>query len=203
MRKLLNHYFFFNLYQLIIGSTNWHKRYAKNFIIPHIKDIPAPTILDFGCGTGNIIKQLPQNIEYTGIDYSKNYIDYDCKKFPKHTFICQSATEDINLNKTFNLIISEALISNFDDENVYLILKNILKHSNKDTKIVISEMNYKIGNSKIENYLLSHERGSHTRGKDEYIKLLSKYFKINNVAEIDNPYRIPYKKAVFECSPLL
>ena len=67
MKQLLNLGIFYNLYQTLIGSEGWLRRYAGTFIVPKIKQSGA-SILDFGCGTGSILKALPDNIQYTGID---------------------------------------------------------------------------------------------------------------------------------------
>ena len=202
MKKILNLYLFYNIYQALIGCNKWHKRYYENFIRPIIENKSIISILDIGCGTGNLVKNLPhtstqKKIYYTGIDYQQNYISYCIKKYPEHKFFCQSALDYIDLKTTFDIIISEALISNFDNENAEKFFENIIRHSNENTTIIISDMNYKKENSKIENLFLSNERGSVLRGKKEYIEILSKYFNIKSVFEINNAYRIPYQKIVF------
>ena len=189
---------FYNIYQSTIGYNGWLKRYYKTFIFPEIQKKSDISLLDLGCGTGNIITKLPTYIHYTGIDYQRNYIDYCIKKYPQCTFICQNAIYDINLNRKFDIIISEALISNFDDKNIEKVFKNIIKLSNENTVIIISDLNFNKNNSKIENFLLKHERGNILRGREEYVKILSKYFKIKTIEEMDNIYRIPYKKIVFK-----
>ena len=52
----------------------WLKRYSNKFILPEInKRKDNIFLLDIGCGTGNLIPYLPENINYMGIDYSQNY----------------------------------------------------------------------------------------------------------------------------------
>lgn len=157
-------------------------------------------VLDLGCGTANIVEFLPENINYTGIDSSSNYIFYDSKKYPGHTFICKNLKEDVSLDKKYDLIISEALVSSLTDANTEVFFNTIKKHAAPDCKIVISDMNYSKTAHTFENFLFKSERGTNFRDREDYLKLLSKHFNIDNVSVISKIYRIPYSKLVFECS---
>ena len=199
MRQILKYPFCYNLYQNIVGCRGFLKNYVRKFIEPKLKTADA-SILDFGCGTANIAEFIPLNVSYTGIDASLKYINYDSKKYPNHKFICKYAHEDLNLNKKFNIIMSEALLSALSDEDAQKMFSTMKAHANKDSKFVFSDMNYSLSNSKIEKFLLCHERGHHLRTKEQFADLISKHFKIDNITVLKNVYRIPYSKVVFECS---
>jgi 2-polyprenyl-3-methyl-5-hydroxy-6-metoxy-1,4-benzoquinol methylase len=199
MKQLLKYHFFYNLYQNLIGCRGFLKRYVNIYIMPKITR-DGMNVLDLGCGTANIVEFLPENINYTGIDSSSNYIFYDSKKYPAHTFICKNLKEDVSLDKKYDLIISEALISSLTDANTEVFFNTIKKHAAPDCKIVISDMNYSKTAHTFENFLFKSERGTNFRDREDYIKLLSKHFNIDNVSVISKIYRIPYSKLVFECS---
>lgn len=199
MKQLLKYHFFYNLYQNLIGCRGFLKRYVDTYIMQKITR-DGMNILDLGCGTANIVEFLPKNINYTGIDASGNYIYYDSKKYPKYTFLCRNLKEDVNLDKKYDIIISEALLASLTDENAEVFFNTIKKHATRDCKIVISDMNYSKTTHNLESILFKSERGTNLREREDYIKLLSKHFNIDNISVISKIYRIPYSKLVFECS---
>lgn len=198
MKRLLNYAIFYNFYQNLIGCNRFLKNYTKDYL--KLKD--GDKVLDLGCGTANMVKYFPSGvkIDYTGIDFQKNYIDYCSKKYKNYTFICKNLLDEINLDKKFNIIYSEAVLAAISDEQIYKMFVTIQKHSDKNTRIILSDMNYKEDASFLMRFLQSNERNKNVRRKDDYIKLLTDYFNIDKVYELDNVYRIPYSKVVFECS---
>lgn len=201
MKKILNLPFFYNLYQQSIGCNRYLKKLTYEYIRPNTNS----QILEIGCGTGNIIKYIQNsypnlNIDYTGIDISQKYIKYNIKKYPKHKFICINNDSIINLNKKFDIILLEAVISGIDNKNINSIFSIIKNHSSQNTRIIISDTNYKTDAGFIKKFLYNNERNHFMRTKEQIIDLVSPHFKINNISEIKNPYIIPYEKLVFELS---
>ena len=199
MKEILRYAFFFNMYQRLIGCKKYLKKYADTFV--QLKE--GQSILEIGCATGNIIEFFPKNIDYTGIDYSQNYIDYSKRKYPRYNFICQNAAEDFSFGKKYDVVLCEAVIVCLTDNEVEKVFNNIKNHVHKNSRIIISDLNYSKTNTFWQNFFLSHERGKNLRDEENYRKLISKFFKINKVTILNNIYRIPYSRAVFECSPIL
>lgn len=113
-KKILNISFFYNLYQTLIGCKKYLRRYATDFL----KVSEDDKVLDLGCGTATMLDYLPKNIKYTGIDYSLNYIQSNKKKYKNslYNFICKRVAEEIDLNQTFDIVYSEALMASIDDK---------------------------------------------------------------------------------------
>ncbi len=196
MKRILKYACFFNLYQRLIGCRKYLKNYANNFVLAQSRQ----SILEIGCATGNIIEFFPKNIDYTGIDYSQSYINFAKNKYPEYTFICQNAAEEFILNKKFDVVICEAVLASISDSGSKKLLYNIKNHIHKNSRIIISDMNYSVSNTKLQNFFLRHERGNNLRNKDDYIKLISEFFKIDKITVLNDVYRIPYSKIIFECS---
>lgn len=58
---------------------------------PYIKS--NTSIADIGCGNGRLIRELPGNCTYTGVDISQNLINQAKKQFPNENFILGSLLE--------------------------------------------------------------------------------------------------------------
>ncbi len=60
-------------------------------------------LLDLGCGTGVLARQLKENREYTGIDTSPSLIE-EAKRFdhkPNHKYLLNNITKPLNFNNSF------------------------------------------------------------------------------------------------------
>ena len=196
MKRILAYPRIYNLYQKLIGSNAYLERFSKKFI--NAKE--CEKILDMGCGTANILPFLGTGIKYWGIDFSQKYIDYASKKYLNQTFICGNICEKNNLNDNFDIIISKGVMAGLNDEQLLKMFDVIVALSNKKTKIILSDMNYRNDASFFEKFIQSNERNKELRSKDDYIKLISQKFNIDKMTELHNVYRIPYSRIVFECS---
>jgi len=68
------------------------------------------TILDLGCGTGDLAKELADyGSEITGVDKSKKMIEQARAKFPTITFMVQDATE-LEFESEFDAVFSNAAL---------------------------------------------------------------------------------------------
>lgn len=196
INQILNHYFFYNLYQDLIGS----KHFLGILINDYVKPKQGQKILELGCGAGNVYDVFPEkNLCYIGIDYSKNYISHAKKKFPEQSFICADVTQDIIAEDIFDTVFAEAIISALPDNQIVKMFGHLKNICDDNTKIIFSDMNYRDSAPKFQCFLMKHERNQFIRSKSEYIKLLTDFFVINNISVIKHPYRIPYEKIIFEC----
>lgn len=198
-QNILNHYLLYIFYQKIIGADNYLKSYIKNYIRPQKGD----KILELACGAGNIYSMFPlKDVYYTGIDYSQNYISFARKKYPEQTFVCADITEDFKAFDKYDIIYAEAIISAIPNEKVQKMFEAIKKCSNSKTRIILSDMNYRKSAPFLERFLMENERNEYVRTKDDYVRLISSYFKIEKISVVEKPYIIPYQKIIFECSLL-
>lgn len=91
--------------------------------------IKGSTILDVGCGTGDLVSYLSTKEikEYTGIDVFEPAIEKARQKFPDETFIADDFLH-YNFKKQFDFIFcSGALTTNLDTDNYKIITFWILK----------------------------------------------------------------------------
>lgn len=91
-------------------------------------DFEGKTVLDVGCGFGNIIpfiSKKAKNFSYTGVDAVPEFIKAAQKKYPKHRFL-QRDYFNHPLREKFDVVISSgALNSNF--KNPYHFRKKAIK----------------------------------------------------------------------------
>lgn len=86
-------------YSGIVGDTGHY--FHEHVILPRLKSLLDPkggeSVLDIGCGQGVYARTLPHNVEYVGIDASKDLI-HEAKKLTKnskHVFYVADATNGL------------------------------------------------------------------------------------------------------------
>lgn len=107
-----------------------------------ITDQKNCSLLDFGCGTARlydlILKNSHQNIKYTGLDISDEFIKVCKQKYPNVTFICMDILESAEQIGIYDYIIlngvfTEKLELSFDEMFGYFkkVIKLLYLKTNK------------------------------------------------------------------------
>jgi len=116
------------------------KSYYWNDITKHCNYFMHPeySLLEIGCGTGELLAQINAK-DKLGIDFSEKMIEQASKQFPDINFAVMSA-EELNLNRTFDVIILSNLIGYVDD--IQLVFQNLKSICHSQTKIIVTYYNF-------------------------------------------------------------
>ncbi len=196
MKRILNFAQIYDFYQRLIGAEKYLSFLVNNIILNenNIK------ILDLGCGSSIICDFLPNSVNYVGVDISEKYIKYSSKKYPNRNFVCSSICEKMPLDGNFDVVFSEGVMASLSDEMLLKVFEQINLIADKNTRIIMSDTNYREGDGFFLRFLHSQERNQNKRNKNDYISLMEPYFNVNKIHELNNVYHIPYSKLVFELS---
>ena len=136
-----NHSFYYNAYKkygISAKGLKWSssQRQFKRFeiLLDFIKDdISQISILDIGCGYGDLITYIEQSMlfpkTYTGIDCEDFILEITKKRFPKSNFLKKNLLKD-ELPKADYYICSGAL-NILDEDNFLAAIELCYKQSNK------------------------------------------------------------------------
>ncbi len=109
---------------------------------PFIQKIqPDQKVLDLGCGHGRVLNYLPKQLNYTGIDFSKKWLNQARQSFPSHNFIQADLTkpqawQDLD---QFDAILTIAFIHHLPEKSQQLfVLKQAKKHLKKDGLLILT-----------------------------------------------------------------
>ncbi|HSR62332.1 MAG TPA: class I SAM-dependent methyltransferase [Gammaproteobacteria bacterium] len=85
--------------------------------------------LDLGCGGGFVAAVLALVARSsTGVDISRNAIDYARKRFHQPEFVCSNFADLLNMEKRFDFIYSSEVIEHVSDVNLYMqVLQRLIK----------------------------------------------------------------------------
>lgn len=142
-------------YTGIVGDTGHY--FHEHVIFPRLKSLLDPkggeSVLDVGCGQGVYARTLSHNVEYTGIDVSKELI-IEAKRFtlstpkgsqPKRNYYVADATKGLPVPaETFDHAVSILAIQNMrDGASAIANIAVALKHGG-DLVIVLNHPSFRI-----------------------------------------------------------
>lgn len=144
------------------------------------------TILDFGCGTGEMLELFYRNKykpkQYLGLDIRKQTIDENNEKFEKLDFaefrqadLCQP---DLDLGQTFDIITCFEVIEHIGHANADAFLDNIAYHCDENTVVYLSTPNYDPHVGAANNHLLGPNKEVGEWDHFELQEKLEEYFVI-------------------------
>lgn len=146
-------------------------------------------ILDWGCGSGNLLEVIYRNrfkaSKYLGLEYRRQIVDKNIKKYTNvnwANFIQQDLVNtDFNYDNNWDIICSFEVIEHVGKQNIDIFMQNIYKHCNKDTIVLLSTPCYDETVGAADNHIVNGIIGELTY--DEMKNLL-----IRNNFDIINHY---------------
>jgi len=74
-----------------LEALGWHDALSAKLRLEIIAQEVAPTgtVLDVGCGFGDLIPYLHPMVEYTGLDFVESFIDHARSLYPSREFVCE------------------------------------------------------------------------------------------------------------------
>jgi ubiquinone/menaquinone biosynthesis C-methylase UbiE len=115
--------------------------YHEHVVIPgviRLLDLKDDSkLLDIACGNGVLAKNIPNNIEYTGVDISPALIN-EAKRIdhnPKYNYIVADATKPLSIPSDFTHAAIVLSLQNIS--NPFAILHNVSKLTTENCKLVI------------------------------------------------------------------
>lgn len=143
-------------------------------------------VLDFGCGTGEMVEVFYRNRcqlgQYLGLDIRSQTIDENSTKFDVvdwAEFKCMDLCQDeLDLRQKFDIITCFEVIEHIGHANADAFLDNIAYHCGPDTRVYLSTPNYDPSVGAAENHMLGPDREIGEWDHFELQEKLSEYFDI-------------------------
>lgn len=149
------------------------------------------TILDYGCGTGEMLELFYRNkyrpAHYVGLDVRDKTIAQNNEKFAQLGFAefkaCDLCKPGLDLGEKFDVITCFEVIEHIGHDNIDAFLSNMLRHADSNTTIYISTPNYDPSVGAAKNHILKRPGGTEEIGEWDHKELeakLSEYFTIEH-----------------------
>jgi len=187
---------------IVYSTFSWlvSGKAARSILVnEYIRPCPRDTILDIGCGPGDLVAYLPSEVEYIGFDASASYIAAAQKRFgTRATFICDRVST-ANIKQSFDIVLAIGILHHLDDSEalqLFHLAQSVLKPTGR---LVTLDGVYVNNQSNPARWIISKDRGQYVRDQEGYHSLANQVFKNTKVVIRHDLLRIPYTHIIMEC----
>jgi len=120
-----------------LGPT---RREVKSIVLPRLSDNPEAKVLEIGCGTGQLIKEIGEtqkNVSYLGIDVAENMVEIakESNNGPRMEFrVCP--VEEFSSEEKYDIIFCTHAFPYFPDKPA--VIKKMADLCKTDGEIIIA-----------------------------------------------------------------
>ena len=177
------------LWKKAIGADEATGEFVREFVCP----APGEWVLDVGCGVGDTIEHLPEDITYVGIDFNPAYIQTAAEKHPKGRFIVASVDDlpALGLDR-FDCVIAQNMLHHLSDEQVRALVAGLPAVMRPGARFVTSDNVWDEDQSTTARVLIALDRGRNVREAHRYAELIGAHFTDVEVTVRHDMLRIPY-----------
>jgi 2-polyprenyl-3-methyl-5-hydroxy-6-metoxy-1,4-benzoquinol methylase len=201
-----------NIREKLLGKTFVYKTF-KNFVAPpklvqktieeflHVPD--GASVLDLGCGYGDIASYYAGRCSYLGIDSNESYIDSARKRNSDNDaqFIMADISHPEVLQRgPYDLVLLTGVLHHLPNDHVSNIVAAAMNLVGTTGRFVAIEPVFSPDQRLTARLLIASDRGRYVRDIEGYTALLSQGFKNVKGQVVHGRLRIPYSHAVLTCT---
>ncbi|MDB5049474.1 MAG: Methyltransferase protein [Fibrobacteres bacterium] len=199
IRRLLASPAVYDFFQDLVGARRARLRWIRECLKP----FAGARILDIGCGTAELLKLLPSDIEYTGFDMSPAYIEAARRRYgDRGRFTCERAgvfeasAADGPASGGFDIAMAFGVLHHLDDEEARQVFLGARKALKPGGRMVTFDPAFVPDQSVLARFAASRDRGRNVRSPEAYAALGRAAFPEIAVSVWHGALRIPYDHAI-------
>lgn len=182
----------------VLSSRAAWLRFMHGTIRPNAGD----AILDIGCGTADILADLPPDVTYVGIDVNPEYIAAAQDRWGRRGTFRPMSVDDMEpgMFPPFDIALAIGVLHHLDDHQVAALFPMIARVLRPGGRLVSLDPCHTRPQSRFARFVISFDRGRNVRTPDQYAAFAGTAFSRVSATVLRDLLRIPYAHAVLECS---
>lgn len=188
----------YEFFQRSVGAINLRDRYTREFL----RVQPGERVLDIGCGPGDILQALPEDVHYVGIDLSPSYIAKAKAKYgSRGTFLC-CAVDAVNpdeLGGKFDLAMANGVVHHLNDDEARALYGLAATKLSTTGRFCSFDGCFTDQQHFFARWMLKNDRGRFVRKQAGYEALAGTAFTSVKSTVVHDLLRIPYTHIILDC----
>ncbi|ATX79584.1 Methyltransferase domain-containing protein [Mariprofundus aestuarium] len=196
-RAVFSHPSIYNLAQRLVGAEKARRALVQDYF----PETGGYRMLDIGCGTAEILRHLPDDIDYFGFDASDPYIAEARNRFStrgtfKAELVREATLEDM---EPFDLVLAFGLLHHLDDDEGKTLFALARKALKPGGLVITIDPVYVPEQSALAHWMISKDRGQNIRVPEGYRELASAQFTDITAIVRHDMLHIPYSHLIMTC----
>jgi cyclopropane fatty-acyl-phospholipid synthase-like methyltransferase len=200
-----------NIRERLLGNTFVYKTF-KNLVSPprlvaktieEFLQVPdGSTVLDLGCGYGDIAHFYTKRCRYVGIDSNESYIKEARRRNANSDaefLVGDVSDSELRKRGPFDLVLMTGVLHHLPNEHVIDVVNGSKDLVSASGRFVAIEPVFSPDQRLSARLIIASDRGRFVRDKDGYLNLLRLGFDDVNGEVIHGRLRIPYSHVVLTC----
>ena len=200
-----------NIRERLLGNTFVYKTF-KNLVSPprlvaktieEFLQVPdGSTVLDLGCGYGDIAHFYTNRCRYVGIDSNESYIKEAQRRNANsgaEFLVGDVSDSELRKRGPFDLVLMTGVLHHLPNEHVIDVVNGSRDLVSASGRFVAIEPVFSPDQRLSARLIIASDRGRFVRDKDGYLNLLRLGFEDVNGEVIHGRLRIPYSHVVLTC----
>jgi ubiquinone/menaquinone biosynthesis C-methylase UbiE len=200
-----------NFREKILGNTIVYKSF-KNLVAPVAKVTATvndfmriedgQSVLDLGCGYGDVAHFYANRCRYVGIDSNSSYIQEARRRNRDNDaefIVGDVSSEEVLSRGPFDLVMMTGVLHHLPNEHVLAIANASRQLVSPSGRFVAMEPVFSPDQRLSARLIIAADRGRFVRDKDGYVNLLRSGFQNVDGQVVHGRLRIPYSHVILTC----
>lgn len=186
----------YDFVQNLVGARRARIELVRDYLRPQ----PQQLVVDVGCGTGEMLDALPDDIRYIGFDLSQRYIDSARIRYgARARFECRDVAQAVSLNVgSADLALAFGLLHHLEDNEVRSLLSTLRGLLAPGGRVVTIDPTLTAGQHPVAAFVARRDRGRNVRAPEQYRALAADVFGEVEVEVRHDLLRIPYSHCILQ-----
>ncbi|SRR6266536_107371 len=196
--KILSNPLIYQTYQSLSGGSRARRYFVEDYVQIRAKE----SIVDVGCGPGNLLQYMPRDMSYVGIDVSKSYINAAQKKYRDRGKFIQG---DCNLAgkilspESADAVICCGVLHHIDDTVIKSILVNSYRLLKPGGRFLCLEPVWLRDHPFISRLFMKCDRGKNIKTETEWLQMARSVFPTVSAVIRKDLFILPYYVLIVTC----
>lgn len=174
------------------------QRFRRALTEQYIRATADDRVIDFGCGTADILDHLP-DVDYLGFDPSERYVGDARSRFGERAHFVTTVEGVAGHRSERTLALAVGVLHHMDDALAASTIALAARSLVEDGRMVTIDPTIVGGQPKIARLLAEQDRGRHVRDPDATRALFAEFGDVKVTVRHDL-LRVPYSHVIVEAS---